>query len=113
MNYTNLEKILRQFSTEILILENSILKDIKTEVVLFNKISNYILKSGGKRIRPVLVMLGASIFSKFNEKTLKTAQIIEYLHTGTLLHDDVIDNSDTRRSKITAWKIWGNEASIS
>ena len=89
-----------------------ILKNAKTDLPLLNKISEHILSSGGKRLRPALVILGAEMFNGVDERVMIAAQVIEYLHTATLLHDDVVDGALTRREKLAVCRIWGNEASV-
>ncbi len=107
-----LEKILHPVSSEIEILESQIISDIKTDIPLLNNVNEYIISSGGKRLRPTLVLLGAEMFEGINEQVIQAAKVIEYLHTATLLHDDVVDGAETRRSKQAAYRIWGNEASV-
>ena len=109
---SSLENIQKIISSHIEPLESKIIKDVKTDIPLLNNVSNYILNSGGKRLRPALVLLGAEMFAGVNEKVMQAAQIIEYLHTATLLHDDVVDGAETRRMKQAVCRIWGNEASI-
>jgi len=108
----NLEEILNLAYPQIKSLDSDILKNAKTDLPLLNKISEHILNSGGKRLRPALVILGAKLFDGVDERVLIAAQVIEYLHTATLLHDDVVDGALTRRNKLAACRIWGNEASV-
>jgi len=96
---------------------NSLIQDsLYSEVVLINQISQYIINSGGKRLRPVLVLLSANAFSypsrENGEKDIILASVIEFIHTATLLHDDVVDESELRRGKDTANELWGNAASV-
>ncbi len=108
----NLENILEVVLPEIESLEVKILEDIQTDIPLLTNVSDHILNSGGKRLRPAMVLLGAKMFAGVNDQVVEAAQVIEYLHTATLLHDDVVDGAETRRSKKAACRIWGNEASI-
>ena len=89
---------------------------LHSEVVLINQISQYIINSGGKRLRPIIVLLSANAFnyaSKENgEHDITLAAVIEFIHTATLLHDDVVDESELRRGKDTANELWGNAASV-
>ncbi len=85
---------------------------LKSEVVLINQLSQHIIHSGGKRIRPMLVMLCAKACGYHAEKDALLAAIIEFIHTATLLHDDVVDESQMRRGEQTASSIWGNEAAV-
>lgn len=93
---------------------------LHSEVVLINQISQYIINSGGKRLRPVLVLLSANAFTynragqsaAADEHDVTLAAVIEFIHTATLLHDDVVDESELRRGKDTANELWGNAASV-
>jgi len=81
-------------------------------VVLINQISHYIINSGGKRLRPVLVLLAARALGYKGTHHIDLAAVIEFIHTATLLHDDVVDASDMRRGKQSANAVFGNEASV-
>ncbi len=87
-------------------------KRLHSEVELVNSVGHYIVNSGGKRLRPMLVLLSASAFNYQGNDHIKLAAIIEFIHTATLLHDDVVDASELRRGEQTANSIWGNEASV-
>ena len=89
-----------------------IVDSLSSEVVLINQISQYIINSGGKRLRPLLVILFAKALGYKGNKHLSCATIIEFIHTATLLHDDVVDNSHLRRGKNTANDVFGNAASV-
>ncbi len=84
-----------------------------SKVPLVEKIGHYIVESGGKRMRPLVVLLACNaIGAKNSDNSAKLATIIEFLHTATLLHDDVVDTSDLRRGKSTANAKWGNAPSV-
>ncbi|WP_103918347.1 octaprenyl diphosphate synthase [Candidatus Venteria ishoeyi] len=85
---------------------------LHSDVVLINQLGHYIINSGGKRIRPLLLMLSAHVFDYDNEHHYTLAAVVEFIHTATLLHDDVVDASELRRGKQTANSLWGNEASV-
>jgi len=85
---------------------------LHSEVALVNQVSNYIINNGGKRLRPVLVLLSARAFGYSGTQHYNLAAIVEFIHTATLLHDDVVDDSDMRRGKGTANALWGNEAAV-
>jgi octaprenyl-diphosphate synthase len=85
---------------------------LQSEVTLINQLSHYIINSGGKRLRPVLALLSARTFGYRGEQHLNLAAIVEFIHTATLLHDDVVDASNRRRGKETANALWGNEAAV-
>ncbi len=91
---------------------NTIKRRLYSEVVLINQISHHIINSGGKRLRPVLVLLSARAMSYEGSHHIDLAAIIEFIHTATLLHDDVVDSSELRRGQETANELWGNEASV-
>jgi octaprenyl-diphosphate synthase len=81
-------------------------------VALINQLGHYIVSSGGKRLRPALVLLSANAFGYRGAEHLDLAAVIEFIHTATLLHDDVVDDSLLRRGTETANAVWGNEASV-
>jgi octaprenyl-diphosphate synthase len=85
---------------------------LQSDVVLINQMGTYIVHSGGKRLRPVLVLLGSRALGYEGSTHIQLAAIIEFIHTATLLHDDVVDASEMRRGHTTANSIWGNEASV-
>lgn len=85
---------------------------LKSRLPLINRLGLHIVKSGGKRLRPMFVLLLSQALGYTGEKHYLIAAIIELIHTATLLHDDVVDDAELRRSKRTAKKIWGNNASV-
>ena len=85
---------------------------LASEVVLINQVGSYIINSGGKRLRPALVLLAAHACGYSGSQHIGLAAVIELIHTATLLHDDVVDASELRRGKETANNVWGNEASV-
>jgi len=85
---------------------------LSSDVPLINQLGQYIINSGGKRLRPALVILSSKIFSYQGNQHINLAAIIELIHTATLLHDDVVDASILRRGQKTANQRWGNEASV-
>ncbi|MBK1731124.1 octaprenyl diphosphate synthase [Thiococcus pfennigii] len=89
-----------------------ILRRLESDVVLVNQIGHYIVSSGGKRLRPLAVLLAARACGYGGERHIDLAAIVEFIHTATLLHDDVVDGSKLRRSRDTANAVWGNEASV-
>ena len=94
-------------ATDLLILDR-----LQSDVVLINQIGHYIVNSGGKRLRPMIVLLSALAVGYQGSSHVNLAAIIEFIHTATLLHDDVVDGSDMRRSNETANAVWGNAASV-
>ena len=85
---------------------------LSSEVALINQMGQYIISSGGKRLRPMLVLLSARAFGYSGPHHINLSTIVEFIHTATLLHDDVVDASQLRRGQETANSIWGNEASV-
>jgi octaprenyl-diphosphate synthase len=92
---------------------NECIKDkLRSDVVLINQVGQYIVHSGGKRLRPVLHLLTANAFQYKGDQHIECASLIEFIHTATLLHDDVVDASELRRGQETANALFGNEASV-
>ncbi|HBD19354.1 MAG TPA: octaprenyl-diphosphate synthase [Arenimonas sp.] len=85
---------------------------LASDVLLINQISEHIIAAGGKRLRPMLVVLAARALGGGGPRAHQLAAIIEFIHTSTLLHDDVVDESDLRRGRKTANALWGNAASV-
>ncbi len=92
---------------------NQVITDhLASEIVLINQLSQHIILSGGKRLRPMLVILAAKACGYRGDQDALLAAVVEFIHTATLLHDDVVDDSDMRRGQETASNIWGNEAAV-
>ena len=89
-----------------------ILRRLQSDVVLINQLGHYIIGGGGKRIRPVVVLLAARACGTASEDAIQLAAVIEFIHTATLLHDDVVDTSEMRRGKETANAVFGNQAAV-
>ncbi len=85
---------------------------LHSEVALINQVSTYITNSGGKRLRPALVVLSAKAFGYTGEYHHNLAAVVEFIHTATLLHDDVVDESELRRGRATASALFGNATSV-
>lgn len=83
-----------------------------TETPLIHKVAKYVISSGGKRIRPILLIVSAKICGYKGVNHISLAAVIEFIHTATLLHDDVVDNAPLRRGKSSANMVFGNEASV-
>lgn len=99
-------------TTETLAVDQLILNQLSSNVALINQIGHYIIDNGGKRLRPMLLLLAAKALGKVNDHHLILAAVIEFIHTATLLHDDVVDESLLRRGKESANAVWGNAASV-
>jgi len=89
-----------------------IIRRLRSDVALINQIGHYIVNSGGKRLRPLAVLLSARACGYEGERHIDLAAVVEFIHTATLLHDDVVDGSELRRNRETANSVWGNEASV-
>jgi octaprenyl-diphosphate synthase len=89
-----------------------IMEQLQSEIPIIQNISQHIITSGGKRLRPLLVLLSANYLGCASDERHELAAIIEFVHTATLLHDDVVDASKLRRGQETANQIWGNQISV-
>ena len=107
-----LSSIFENVSTEFDEINKLIASQISSRADLVETIGKYITEAGGKRLRPLLVLLTSKALNYEGKKHVKLATIIEFLHTATLLHDDVVDDSSLRRGKITANSKWSNAASV-
>jgi octaprenyl-diphosphate synthase len=85
---------------------------LASDVVLINQVAEYIIGAGGKRLRPMLLLLTAGALGHRGADARQLAAVVEFIHTSTLLHDDVVDESDLRRGRKTANAVWGNAASV-
>jgi octaprenyl-diphosphate synthase len=94
------------------LVETSFQSYLASRVPLIAKIGTHILNSGGKRIRPAILLLSARLNGYRGERAIRMASIVEFIHTATLLHDDVVDNADIRRGTPAANTLWGSEASV-
>ena len=89
-----------------------ILSKTGSDVTMIPEVANHLISSGGKRIRPMLTLAMADLSGYRGDGHVVLAAAVEFMHTATLLHDDVVDESDMRRGKLAARKLWGNEASV-
>jgi len=107
-----LDKIREPVADELRRLDQLIVARLASDVVLVNQVSQYIIGAGGKRLRPLSVLLAARACGYAGGQHVDAAAIIEFIHTATLLHDDVVDGSDLRRGRNTANQVFGSEASV-
>ena len=107
-----LERIREPVADDLRQVDRVIVERLASDVVLVNQVSQYIIGGGGKRLRPLSVVLAARACGYTGGKHVDAAAIIEFIHTATLLHDDVVDSSDKRRGRDTANHVFGNEASV-
>jgi len=108
----DLERVLALGADDMAQVDRCIREALTSDVVLVNQVSEYIVGSGGKRLRPLLLCLAARACGYTDRQHWPLAAIIEFIHTATLLHDDVVDESDTRRGRRTAHAVWGNSAAV-
>ncbi len=108
----NIEDIKKLTEADMLAVDELIKKRLYSEVVLVNQVSQYIVNSGGKRLRPLLALLSANAYGYEGDAHHSLAAIVEFIHTATLLHDDVVDESELRRGAETANALFGNAASV-
>jgi len=107
-----LEEIRALVTEDLQRVDQTIVQRLASDIVLVNQVSQYIIGAGGKRLRPLSVVLAARACGHQGQKHVPAAAIIEFIHTATLLHDDVVDGSDMRRGRNTANHVFGNEASV-
>jgi len=91
---------------------STILSRTGSEVTMIPEVANHLISSGGKRLRPMLTLAMAHLAGYSGDGHIKLAASVEFMHTATLLHDDVVDESELRRGKLSARMVWGNEASV-
>jgi octaprenyl-diphosphate synthase len=109
---SGIEDVLALGAPDMARVDAAIREALTSEVVLVNQVAEYIVGSGGKRLRPLLLCLAARACGYQGPHHHALAAIIEFIHTATLLHDDVVDESDTRRGRDTAHAVWGNSAAV-
>jgi octaprenyl-diphosphate synthase len=107
-----IERLTATVEKEMAQVEELLFSTVASEVAMLRAICSHILGSGGKRLRPLLLLLSARAFDYSGRDQVTLACALEYLHTATLLHDDVIDHADIRRGESAAHVVWGNQATI-
>ena len=111
-NKENIKAIQALAQSDMTAVNDLIYDQLQSDVALINQLGIYIVNGGGKRMRPMLTVLAARAFAYQGEKHWEIAAIIEFIHTATLLHDDVVDESNMRRGRETANALFGNSASV-
>lgn len=109
---SGMESALALIENDLKSVEMQFVKDLHSNVPLISKVAQYLFSSGGKRIRPALLLLSARLCDYKGDRHIPLASVIEFIHTATLLHDDVVDNAQIRRGIASANTLWGNEASV-
>jgi octaprenyl-diphosphate synthase len=107
-----MEEVVRLIKGDLEKLEDSIDRLLTTRVAFIKDVVHHLIRSGGKRVRPILVILSSKLCGCHSDDPLAYAAIVEFIHTATLLHDDVVDNAETRRGSATANTVWGNESTV-
>ncbi len=108
----NIDQIRAPIAADLHAVNTLIRGQLRSDVALINQLAGYLIDGGGKRLRPVTVLLAAQASGYGGDQHIAAAAIIEFIHTATLLHDDVVDESSLRRGRQTANAIWGNQASV-
>jgi octaprenyl-diphosphate synthase len=109
---STIDDVLALADADIHSVDELIRTSLASDVALVSQVSEYIVMSGGKRLRPLIVLLAARALGYEGEQHVRAATIIEFIHTATLLHDDVVDSSERRRGKDSANTVFGNQASV-
>ncbi len=99
-------------AADLALVNQTILSRTGSDVTMIPEVANHLISSGGKRLRPILTLATAGLCGYREDGHIKLAAAVEFMHTATLLHDDVVDGSDLRRGKAAARVVWGNEASV-
>ncbi len=107
-----METVITLLHDEMAAVESQFKKNLASDVHLISQVGNYVLSSGGKRFRPMLLLLCSRLCNYPGDKHIELAAVIEFIHTSTLLHDDVVDSATLRRGNRSANSVWGNQASV-
>ena len=108
----SIDKLIALVTADMERVNAAILSRTGSEVTMIPEVAKHLITSGGKRLRPILTIAMAKLVGYAGEGHVKLAAAVEFMHTATLLHDDVVDQSDMRRGKLAARMLWGNEASV-
>jgi len=112
LNHLTFDNVVALARDDMSAVDNLISTSLESDVALVSQVSKYIVTSGGKRLRPLLVLLASRALGYDGEQHIRSAAIVEFIHTATLLHDDVVDGSERRRGQETANAVFGNQASV-
>ncbi|MDP7522391.1 MAG: polyprenyl synthetase family protein [Arenicellales bacterium] len=110
--HQRLDEIASHVESDLNAVNEEILSRLESDVALINQMGSYIIGGGGKRLRPMTVLLASRALGYEGDDHITLAAVIEFIHTATLLHDDVVDSSNLRRGMATANDVWGNEAAV-
>ncbi|MBI1205268.1 MAG: polyprenyl synthetase family protein [Rhodopseudomonas sp.] len=111
-NHASIERLTALVAPDMARVNSTILARTGSDVTMIPEVANHLISSGGKRLRPMLTLAMAQLCGYSFDGHIKLAAAVEFMHTATLLHDDVVDQSDMRRGKQAARMLWGNEASV-
>lgn len=109
MNFKEIQKLLEK---DLELVKKEITKSLDSPISFIGKVASYLIESGGKRFRPIVLILSSKAFGYNEERMYVIASTLEFIHTATLLHDDVVDYAELRRGQPTANILWGNEATV-
>ncbi len=107
-----LQDVLNKYEGELKNVEEFLKRHFHSDIALIPEISNHLISSGGKRFRPLLLLIASDLCGYRGERRYSMSTAIEFIHTASLLHDDVIDHAETRRGRSSANRLWGNSASV-
>lgn len=107
-----MDHVLSLLQQDLLDVEKQFRIDLESRVPLIRKVGEYVLASGGKRVRPIMLLLSARLAGYTGRAHIGLASVVEFIHTATLLHDDVVDSAVLRRGQESVNAVWGNEASV-
>jgi octaprenyl-diphosphate synthase len=108
----SIDDLVKLVSADMALVNETILSRTGSDVTMIPEVANHLISSGGKRLRPMLTLATAALSAYQGKGHIKLAAAVEFMHTATLLHDDVVDMSEMRRGKKAARMLWGNEASV-
>ncbi|MGD9808608.1 MAG: polyprenyl synthetase family protein [Deferribacterales bacterium] len=108
----NINDVLKLVENEREAVEKNLIDNLDSDVEMVNKVASYVFESGGKRLRPVFMILSALLSGYHGDRTINLSGVVEYIHTATLLHDDVIDGAKYRRGKESANNVFGNDITV-
>jgi octaprenyl-diphosphate synthase len=111
-NSATIERLVGLVAPDMERVNGAILSRTGSEVTMIPEVANHLISSGGKRLRPMLTVAMAALTGYAGDGHVKLAAAVEFMHTATLLHDDVVDGSEMRRGRLAARMLWGNEASV-
>jgi octaprenyl-diphosphate synthase len=107
-----IEQIKQPVASELKIFDRQFKESLRSDVFLLNLITQYVIRTRGKQIRPILVMLSAKLFGEINSRTYAAAALVELLHTTSLVHDDVVDDAGERRGFFSPYALWKSKTSV-